>query len=77
MNETNSDNECEEESMLLRPKTPSRYVKREHPESHILGEKREGVHTIRKLVGGKNLFSLALLSQTKPKNLYQVGEDKF
>ena len=60
-----------------RPKTPSRYVQKENPQIHILGDHIHGVQTKRKLVGSSSCVNIALLSQIEPKNLIQESEDKF
>jgi len=41
--------EALEEHVRIEEKTPSRYVQKNHLESHILGQKKAGVQTRRKI----------------------------
>jgi len=68
-NETELDNEDIDTSTTPRPKTPSRYVQKEHPESQILGDQRFGVLTRRNFFCISSCENLALLSQVEPKNI--------
>lgn len=61
-------------STTLRPKIPSKYVQKEHPESQILGDQIHNVQTRRKLVGSSICTNLTLF---EPKNTSQASKDKF
>lgn len=50
LEERNSYSDGEEAGITLRPKTPSKYVQKEHPESQILGDQRHGVQNRMKLL---------------------------
>eukprot|EP00253_Pinus_taeda_P009419 PITA_09419 len=56
--------EAPEEQIRIEEKTPSRYVKNNHPESQILGQKEAGVQ-IRRTILEASIY-LALLSSTEP-----------
>lgn len=62
---------------MFKAKNVVQVCTKEHPESQILGDQRQGIQARRKLIGGTNLANLALLSQIEPKNLYQESEYEF
>eukprot|EP00253_Pinus_taeda_P024419 PITA_24419 len=56
--------EAPHEHIRIEDKTPSRYVKKNHPKSQILGQKEAGVQTRRTIAEASSY--LALLSSTEP-----------
>ena len=50
------------------PNTPSRYIKKHHLESHIIGNKEAGVQTRIKLINTSSLENFALLFMSEPQN---------
>jgi len=77
-NQTNDEEEepqeALEEQIRIEEKTPSRYVKKNHPESQIFGQKEAGVQTRRTTAEASSY--LALLSSTKPQNVREACKDE-
>ena len=57
------------------PKTPSRYVQKHHPESHILENKEAGLQTRRKLIDTSSSANFAMLSMSERQNFMQASQD--
>jgi len=59
---------------MVEEKNSSRYVRKNHLETQILGEKEVGVQTRRTITGTSSY--LALLSSTKPQNVNETCKDE-
>ena len=70
MNEDQETKDLEEEERMetSHPNTPSMYVQKHHPESHILGNKEASVQNKRKLIDTSSFANFALLSMSEPQN---------
>jgi len=66
--------EAPEEQIRIEEKTPSKYVKKNHPESQILGQKEVGIQTRRTIAEASRY--LALLSSTEPQNVKEACKDE-
>ena len=64
------------EDVELRPKAPSRYTQKNHPEDQIIGDKRKGVQTRRQLTEQTEEVYIAMLSQIEPKEFEEASKDK-
>jgi hypothetical protein len=77
MNEYQEQEVLEEEERMETPqlKTPSRYVQKHHPKSHILGNKKTSVKTRRKRIDTSTSTNIALLSMIEPQNFVKEIQD--
>ena len=71
-----SDNEGTD-SQQQSVKLSSRIIRKNHPESQIIGNKNEGVHTRRKLLKDSEQSHIAFLSIIEPKNFYEASGDEY
>ena len=58
-------------------KAPSKIIKKNHPESQIIGDKNKGVQTRRKLIKASEQSQIAFLSMMEPKNFEEASEDEY
>jgi hypothetical protein len=77
MNEHQEPKDSKEEERMEtpQPKTLSRYVQKHHPKSQIIGNKKVGVQTRRKLIDTYSSANFASFSMSEPQNFVQASQD--
>ena len=72
----NEDFESDEDSnQQSTTNSSSRIIQKNHPASHIIGQKDKGVQTKRKLIKTTEQSHIALISMLEPKNFNEANTD--